>query len=651
MLKNVPRLADRDADHISKKLAAPLISLLSSPPETQFVALRNIELIAQRYPTLFANDARLFFVRFKDASYIKSQKLAILQRLATKSNAAQILAELEQYAADIDFELVRRSVRAIGHIAVRLPSMASSCVSALSRLTLSRGDLVGEEAAVALQSIVRKYPRRFEGAFVALCESLSDLTDPRAKAAFVWLLGEYAQHIDDGEARLEQCVDSFTSEEHSVQLQMLTATVKMFLKRPTETKVLVQRVLRLATEASADPDLRDRGFVYWRLLSTDPSAARKVVLAERPKLCTDGDIDALSEEYLSALLLNVSSLSSVYHRKPNEFVVGANDVRFHKFDDSEISDSDHSTSTCECSEDCNRHKEYLDSDSDTDTDYDSDAKPKKSETVEAKEENKNVPDLLSQLFDAPAQPPIATTDFALAFVSKKSDGLTMRVAFSRRGGEALMTAQCTNNGRDAIGRVDVKFNKNYLGIAPTQTLPLNGDLVPGATQTLSVSLALSMDPIVGESFNSSVQIQMAARSIRRTFDGHSVAEVHMFAQCVPAEIFFDAEGAVLSQKDFLTAWKNIGAVTETKQLFDSARSIENLKNVLEDNRFVMAAKREIHGRGHSLYFVTRLKSDSVLIELSVANNAKCRLVVRSRNAWFGRVVCDTAVSLLKSQAL
>merc|ERR1740116_740010 len=101
--------------------------------------------------------------------------------------------------------------------------MASSCVAALSRLTQSRGDLVGEEAVVALQLILRKYPRRFEGAFVALCESLSDLTDPRAKAAFVWLLGEYAQHIDDAEARLEQCVDSFASEEHSVQLQMLTA--------------------------------------------------------------------------------------------------------------------------------------------------------------------------------------------------------------------------------------------------------------------------------------------------------------------------------------------------------------------------------------------------------------------------------------------
>lgn len=41
----------------------------------------------------------------------------------------------------IDIELVRRSVRGIGNIAVRLPTMAHSCVAALSRLAV--GSFVG----------------------------------------------------------------------------------------------------------------------------------------------------------------------------------------------------------------------------------------------------------------------------------------------------------------------------------------------------------------------------------------------------------------------------------------------------------------------------------------------------------------------------
>ncbi len=46
-------------------------------------------------------------------------------------------------------------------------------------------------------------------------------------------------------------------------------------------------MLNLATENADNPDLRDRGFVYWRLLSTDPEAAHKVVLAQRPPISDD----------------------------------------------------------------------------------------------------------------------------------------------------------------------------------------------------------------------------------------------------------------------------------------------------------------------------------------------------------------------------
>lgn len=46
-----------------------------------------------------------------------------------------------------------------------------------------------------------------------------------------------------------------------VQLQLLTAVVKLFLKRPTDTQQLVQRILSLATVDSDNPDLRDRGYM------------------------------------------------------------------------------------------------------------------------------------------------------------------------------------------------------------------------------------------------------------------------------------------------------------------------------------------------------------------------------------------------------
>lgn len=54
------------------------------------------------------------------------------------------------------------------------------------------------------------------------------------------------------------------------------------------------QVLSNATEESDNPDLRDRAYIYWRLLSTDPEAARDIVLAE--KSIIQGELEHLPSE-------------------------------------------------------------------------------------------------------------------------------------------------------------------------------------------------------------------------------------------------------------------------------------------------------------------------------------------------------------------
>ena len=58
------------------------------------------------------------------------------------------------------------------------------------------------------------------------------------------------------------------------QLQILTAVVKLFLKKPDQAQGLVQKVLQVATAECDTPDIRDRAYVYWRLLSSDPEIAK-----------------------------------------------------------------------------------------------------------------------------------------------------------------------------------------------------------------------------------------------------------------------------------------------------------------------------------------------------------------------------------------
>ena len=133
-----------------------------------------------------------------------------------------------------------------------------------------------------MRDIFRKYPNTYEGILADLCEHISILEDPQAKAAMLWIIGEYAEIIDGSEDFLENFCENFKEEPSYVQNLLLTASVKLFLQRPDDGHVLVKKVLSLVTDESEDPDLRDRGFIYWRLLNVDPEMARQVVLAERP---------------------------------------------------------------------------------------------------------------------------------------------------------------------------------------------------------------------------------------------------------------------------------------------------------------------------------------------------------------------------------
>ncbi len=73
------------------------MTLLSSGPEVQYVALRNILLIIQRRPAVLKNDVRVFFCKYNDPIYVKLAKLEIMYRLARAENANEVLAELQEY--------------------------------------------------------------------------------------------------------------------------------------------------------------------------------------------------------------------------------------------------------------------------------------------------------------------------------------------------------------------------------------------------------------------------------------------------------------------------------------------------------------------------------------------------------------------------
>lgn len=167
-----------------------------------------------------------------------------------------------------------------------------------------------QEATVVIRNIFRKYPNQYESIIGRIIQNIDELDEPEAKAAIIWIIGQYADRIENSDGLLQDYLATFHDETVEVQLALLTATVKFFIQRPTKGQQLVPQVLKWCTEETDDPDLRDRGYMYWRLLSTDPATARQVVMGQKPPISAESE--KLDSRTLEELCLNVGTLATVY---------------------------------------------------------------------------------------------------------------------------------------------------------------------------------------------------------------------------------------------------------------------------------------------------------------------------------------------------
>ena len=73
----------------------------------------------------------------------------------------------------------------------------------------------------------------------------------------------------------------------------------------------------MATEEAENPDLRDRAYIYWRMLSTAPEKAAEVVLGDKPNISHDS-YNTYEGTFVEELLCQISSICSIYHKTPQE---------------------------------------------------------------------------------------------------------------------------------------------------------------------------------------------------------------------------------------------------------------------------------------------------------------------------------------------
>lgn len=561
---------------LTRKLAPPLVTLLNSEPEIQYVALRNINLIVQKRPSILENEIKVFFCKYNDPIYVKMEKLEIIIKLVNERNIDQVLLELKEYATEVDVDFVRKSVSAIGRCAVKLERAAERCIGVLLELIQTKVNYIVQESVIVIKDIFRRYPNRYESIIATLCDNLDTLDEPQAKASMIWIIGEYAERIDNADELLDTFLETFEEEDPAVQLQLLTATVKCFLKNPEETQDMVQRVLDLATEESDNPDLRDRGFIYWRLLSTDPEAAKLVVLGDKPVI--EDDTFRLEPNLLNVLVGQIATLSSIYHKPPEAFVVrakrgpvGEDDLGIGDVD--EVLEEGDEEENYEDENDVNRGGDDL---------LDMGGLSMNNTTpVNSVVVGGGVVDI----FGAPSPTSAVETEARLAKVCgpEKSGGIELWAGFRQIGGAVMMELDIRNISSNVpVSNLAIQLNKNSFGLSPkNQQIMCNPPVPVGGSGKHSVELVSNpnMMVVVPDGQPASPQIQVAIKNI-------TTGLVFYFAANFALDALFSADGA-LERASFIESWKSID---DKKELYGTVSDLPPTSTDIDQ----VAAKFKLH---------------------------------------------------------
>lgn len=118
-------------------------------------------------------------------------------KLVDLKTVDQFLHEVKEYASEVDVPFVKKSVNAIGRCAIKLDRAADWCVQTLLDLVRTKIDYLVQEAVKVIKDIFRKYPNKYESIIKDLCENLRALDSSDAKAAMIWIVGEYGDWIDN----------------------------------------------------------------------------------------------------------------------------------------------------------------------------------------------------------------------------------------------------------------------------------------------------------------------------------------------------------------------------------------------------------------------------------------------------------------------
>ena len=311
---------------VVERIKVPLITLVAGgSSEIVYCLLKHIDVLSQRFPGVFDDEYRQFYVRYNEPTHIKYLKVGILPKVANPNNAPDIVGELSEYIGDIDTHLSRLAVQSMARIACSDAGGewgAEHVVARLVELLDMNAPHASAEAASALKDVIRKNPGLREHVAPPLPRALKYTNDPIGKSSIIWLLGEVSDISREAPYVLEKVIDSYdTIKSPSIKMALLSSTMKMFFNRPPEVQAMLGRLLKYATDDVSSQDVHDRALYYYRLLRSSPQIAEQVIKNANVTIATSSDfIEQDNSEMHAALMNEFNSLSIMYGWTSDNFI-------------------------------------------------------------------------------------------------------------------------------------------------------------------------------------------------------------------------------------------------------------------------------------------------------------------------------------------
>ena len=447
---------------ICKKLSSPLISLLNSGDELSWILLKNINILILKFAKIFS-DVRVFFVKYTDPSYIKMEKLNIIQKLVEPSNFKLLINEFVEYSYDLDLDFSREAVKAIWKIALKFPKQVDSCVAALQALLITSNENsftnhILNEITIGVSYIFRKYRNKMKlnSCVNLITNNYQRINEDKSQISMLDLIPEFLDIVKNKNDIFRNYLETFANKNLEVQFSILTMSMKLYLENSEEFQEDIISLLKFATENIENPDLRDRAFIYWRLLNISSTVANKILFASREKIDYNFDPE-MDKKTLDILFSKLGTLAATYYQ-PN---FG---------NDNNKMDKDNILNNNEDNDLLGEEDEVIDDNIDNDLDIlGFDLKtPKKKEEVKKVESNENPGDFLN-LFggkETPVQAPKIEVN-----IKKPVNNNSNNYGELDFLGLDMSTNKNNTNNNNLLNKNNLKNNDNLLKMNKAQKEP------------------------------------------------------------------------------------------------------------------------------------------------------------------------------------